>query len=44
MVFPFAVPVSLSELPGVVELTVRPNDPVTLPLKFPVKEKDPVSV
>jgi hypothetical protein len=38
------VPVSLRELPGVAEFTVMPNDPVMLPLKFPIREKDPVSV
>ena len=44
MVLPFAVPVRFSEFPGVAEVTASPNEPVTLPLKFPVSENDPVSV
>ena len=45
MVSPFAVPVSDSVLPlGVPDTTLNVKDPVTLPLKSPVKANDPLSV
>lgn len=45
IVFPFAVPLSVSVLPeGVPDFTIIPNVPFTLPLKFPVKPNDPEAV
>ena len=45
IVFPFAVPLSVSVLPeGVPDLTIIPNVPFTLPLKLPLKVNDPVAV
>jgi hypothetical protein len=44
IVFPFAVPVSVSVFPlGDPECTVNPNCPLTLPLKFPLNVKVPVA-
>ena len=45
IVFPFAVPLSVSVLPeGVPDFTTIPNVPFTLPLKLPLRENDPVAV
>jgi hypothetical protein len=45
IVFPVAVPVSVSVLPlGDPDTTLKPKCPVTLPLKFPLKANDPLSV
>jgi hypothetical protein len=45
ILFPFTVPVSVSVLPlGDPDTTLKPNWPVTLPLKFPLKANDPLSV
>jgi len=45
IVSPFAVPVSDSVLPlGDPDTTLNVKDPVTLPLKSPVKANDPLSV
>ena len=45
MVLPFAVPESASVLPaGDPDCTVKPNFPVTIPLKFPLRMKEPLSV
>ena len=45
IVSPFAVPVSESVLPlGDPDTTLNVKDPVTLPLKSPVKANDPLSV
>ena len=45
IVLPFAVPDRVSVLPaGVPDNTVNWNWPVTLPLKFPVRANEPLSV
>ena len=45
IVLPAAVPVIVIVLPdGVPDCTVNPNDPLTLPLKFPLNVKDPLAV
>ena len=45
IVFPFAVPCKVSVFPaGVPEFTVNPNVPFVLPLKFPLRVNDPLSV
>lgn len=45
IVFPFTAPVRVKVLPvGVDDCTAMPNLPPTLPLKFPAKVKEPLSV
>jgi len=45
IVFPFALPCSVRVLPaGVPESTVNPKEPVTFPLKFPLKLNEPDSL
>src|SRR5579871_1409760 len=45
MVLPVAVPVSLRVFPdGLPEATVNPKLPLTLPLKLPLRVKEPLSV
>jgi hypothetical protein len=45
IVFPFTVPVSVNVLPlGDPDITLKPNWPVTWPLKSPLKANDPLSV
>jgi hypothetical protein len=45
IVFPLIFPASVNRLPlGVPDFTTIPNVPVTLPLKFPLRAKVPLSV